>query len=309
MISGALDKVLDKTLVGYTKLGFLARKSAWSGDLPRLDGKVVVVTGSSGGIGRAASLRLAELGATVALVGRDQVRTELVRAQIEAAGGNARGFIADLGLMKEVRVLASELVAAFGRVDVLVNNVGVMYPERKLTSEGIEATLATNLLGHFVLTEALLEAISGRIINVTSGGMYSQRIAPDDLQLERTPYSPTGAYARTKRGQVILTELWAERFRERGIIVHSMHPGWADTPGVRASLPKFRNLTKPFLRDEGQAADTIVWLAASDDALRSSGKFWHDRIARPTHRLSSTRETPEERELFWTELERLAAET
>ena len=136
--------------------------------------------------------------------------------------------------------------------------------------------------------------------------MYSQRIAVDDLQMKREPYDGTTAYARTKRGQVILTELWAERLRPRGIVVHAMHPGWADTPGVASSLPRFYKVMKPLLRTPAQGADTVVWLCASDKAAKSTGRFWHDRKPRPTHRLRRTEETPEEREALWSRLSELS---
>ena len=115
-------------------------------------------------------------------------------------------------------------------------------------------------------------------------------------------YDGAVAYARTKRAQVILTEIWAEALRDRGIVVHSMHPGWADTPGVSASLPRFYKLTKPLLRTPAEGADTIVWLCASAQAGRSTGQFWHDRRPRPTHRSRRTQETEAERQALWDSL-------
>ena len=112
-------------------------------------------------------------------------------------------------------------------------------------------------------------------------------------------------YARTKRAQVILTELWAKRLAGTGVVVHAMHPGWADTPGVASSLPRFHRLTGPLLRSPEQGADTIVWLGAAAEPGESSGGFWHDRRRRPTHRVPWTRETPEDRERLWRECERL----
>ena len=105
---------------------------------------------------------------------------------------------------------------------------------------------------------------------------------------------------------MILTELWAEQLAGRGIVVHAMHPGWADTPGVEESLPLFRKVVGPFLRTPEQGADTIVWLAASDEAAETSGKFWLDRRPRPTHRLKSTVEAPDDRHGLWDALNDLA---
>jgi dehydrogenase/reductase SDR family member 12 len=129
--------------------------------------------------------------------------------------------------------------------------------------------------------------------------MYTQRIGGDDLQSARGEFDGATAYARAKRAQVILTELWARRLEGRGVVVHAMHPGWADTPGVETSLPRFYRLTRPLLRTPEQGADTIVWLGAADEPGRSTGRFWHDRRPRPTHLLPWTRETRQEREQLW----------
>jgi dehydrogenase/reductase SDR family member 12 len=106
-------------------------------------------------------------------------------------------------------------------------------------------------------------------------------------------------YARTKRAEVILTELWAERLAGTGVVVHTMHPGWADTPGVRSSRPRFYKATRLLLRTPAPGADTIVWLGAAAEPGHSSGRFWHDRRQRPTHLLPRTRETRKERERLW----------
>jgi NAD(P)-dependent dehydrogenase (short-subunit alcohol dehydrogenase family) len=124
--------------------------------------------------------------------------------------------------------------------------------------------------------------------------------------MAREEFDGPTAYARTKRAQVILTELWAERLRGAGVVVHAMHPGWAATPGLKASLPRFYSMTKRLLRTPLQGADTIVWLGAAPEPARSSGGFWHDRRRRPTHRVPWTKETPEDRERLWAECERLS---
>jgi len=297
-----LDAFLDKSLIGYTALGYRWRPH------PPIDadlrGRVALVTGATSGLGRATATALARLGATTVIVGRNPTKTAAVGSQIRKETGNpaVREEIADLSLMSQIRALAGRLEAP---IHLLVNNAGVLLPTREQTEEGLERTFATNLLGHFLLTNLLADKLEApaRIINVSSGGMYTQRIRPDDLQMEKTRYDGTVAYARTKRGQVILTELWAERFRDRGIVVHSMHPGWAATPGVSESLPRFYKVTRPLLRTAEQGADTIVWLCVSEEAGQTTGSFWHDRRPRPTHRLAATRETPQEREALWNALE------
>ncbi len=212
--------------------------------------------------------------------------------------------------MEQIRTVAEALLAGEPRIDVLINNAGALITKRRETADGLELTLATNLLSHFLLTNLLIPRLAAsapaRIINVSSGGMYTQRIRVRDLQSTRGDYKGSIAYARAKRGQVILTELWADRLADQGVVVHAMHPGWADTPGVEKSLPLFRKVVGPFLRTPEQGADTIVWLAASDEAAQTSGKFWLDRRPRPTHRLKSTVEAPEDRQGLWDALNELA---
>ena len=134
------------------------------------------------------------------------------------------------------------------------------------------------------------------MVNVSSGGMYSQKIRVNDLQSQRGTYSGSVAYARAKRGLMILTEEWAKRWSDEGIAVNAMHPGWADTPGVETALPGFYKATRRLLRSPEEGADTIVWLAASTEAGKVSGKFWLDREQHPSHISKRTQETPAERE-------------
>jgi NAD(P)-dependent dehydrogenase (short-subunit alcohol dehydrogenase family) len=307
-----LDDLLDRTVVGsFTNVGYALRNTSWSEDLPSLDGQTAVVTGATSGLGRAAAERLASLGAGVRLVGRSERKLEMARVEIAAAtkNNNLGTYVADLSDMDQVRDVAGALLAAEPKIHALINNAGSLFTERGETEEGNELTLATNLLSPFLLTNLLIPRLSAsapaRIVNVSSGGMYTQRIRVRDLQNQRGKYQGSIAYARAKRGQVILTELWAERLADRGIVVHSMHPGWADTPGVEKSLPLFRKVTKPFLRTPQQGADTIVWLAASAEAAETSGQFWLDRRARPTHRLRSTLEAPDDRQGLWDALNEL----
>jgi dehydrogenase/reductase SDR family protein 12 len=211
--------------------------------------------------------------------------------------------------LKLVSTVSAGRVVLAVWVSVLVNNAGVMTKERAVSADGIELTLATNVVGPFLLTNLLIpllrESAPARIINVSSGGMYTQRVRVDDMQSERGRLDGPTVYARTKRAQVILTELWAQQLAGSGVVVHAMHPGWSDTPGVRSSLPRFYKLTRPLLRTPEQGADTIVWLGAATEPGRSSGRFWHDRRQRPTHLLPWTRETPQERERLLAECARL----
>ena len=213
------------------------------------------------------------------------------------------GYEADLSSMSEIRDLAVRLLENEERIDVLINNVGVLLPEREVTSEGMERTLAVDLAGHFLLTNLLIprmiESAPARIINVTSGGMYAEKIRPHDLQFEKGSYTGTAAYARAKRGQVILTGMWAERLEGTGVTVHAMHPGWAKTGGVSSSLPTFDRVMKPLLRTADEGADTMVWLAAAEEPAQTSGRLWFDRRHVEEHLTDRTRETAEDRQALW----------
>jgi dehydrogenase/reductase SDR family protein 12 len=280
--SPAADRLLDGSLLGYTRLGYEWRSRSWS-ELPRMDGQVVVVTGASSGIGRAAAARFAALGASVIDVVRDPSRAR--------RGADVR--VCDVSLLSEVRRLAASLT----RVDVLVNNAGALPEARSETAEGVELAFATNVLGPFLLTSLVRP---GRVITVTSGGMYTARLDAYDLQTVSQPYRGAEVYARTKRAEVVLTSLWAER----GVAAHAMHPGWVDTPGLASSLPGFHRALRPLLRTPEQGADTIVWLGS---AGVPPGRLWHDRAERSPYRLPWTKEAPADRERLWAELERLAA--
>jgi NAD(P)-dependent dehydrogenase (short-subunit alcohol dehydrogenase family) len=200
--------------------------------------------------------------------------------------------IADLSGLNSVNDLADRIGNRFEKLDVLVNNVGVMLDERQESADGIEMTFATNVLGGFLLTHKLLAllraAAPSRLIHVTSGGMYTQKLDIDDLLYLRKPYDGVEAYAQTKRAQVMLNEMWAEKLKPDAVTSNCMHPGWADTPGVERSLPRFYRLLQPILRSPAQGADTIVWLGASEEAGAYSGKLFFDRAPRRVHVMKRT---------------------
>jgi NAD(P)-dependent dehydrogenase (short-subunit alcohol dehydrogenase family) len=309
-----LDTVFDRTVVlGYTRVGYGLRERTFKPTgLPPMDGKVVLVTGASSGLGFAAAEGFARLGATVRLLARDERRGETARTQIAAQSGNGdvQLDLCDLAELDSVRRYAQLLRAQTPRLDVLVNNAGALPHERTVSADGIELTFATNVVGPFLLTNLLVPLLAasdpGRILNVSSGGMYAQRVHLDDLQMAHERFDGATAYARSKRAEVMLTEEWARRLPSSTVVAHAMHPGWVDTPGLKSSLPRFYGLMKPLLRTPAQGADTIVWLGAAAEPARSSGCFWHDRRRRPTHLVPWTKQMPAERERLWVECERLS---
>ncbi len=214
-----LDTVLDRTVVlGYTRVGYSLRERTFKPTgMPPMDGKVVLVTGASSGLGLAAAEGFARLGATVHLLARDERRGELAREQIAAQSGNGEVQLdlCDLADLDSVRRYAQRLHAQTPRLDVLVNNAGALPHERTVSADGIELTFATNVVGPFLLTNLLVESLAasdpGRIVNVSSGGMYTQRVHLDDLQMARERFDGATAYARSKRAEAMLTEEWARR--------------------------------------------------------------------------------------------------
>ena len=316
-MTNLLDTLMDRTVVpGYTSVGYrVRRRLGTQGDLDvSMAGRSVLVTGATSGLGLAAAKGFAKLGASVHVLARDRGRGERAREAIADAGrGPATLHVADLASLDSVRAFAAEFTAAGHDLHVLVNNAGALIGERKLSPDGIELTFATDVLGPFLLTNLLLDRLRdcapARLVNVSSGGMYTHRLDVDDLQFDRRDYDGPAAYASAKRALVILTEIWAERLAGTGVVAHSMHPGWAATPGVETSLPRFNRVMGPLLRTAEEGADTIVWLGAAAEPAQTTGGFWHDRRRRPTHRVPWTRERPEDRLRLWRECCRLSGWT
>ena len=189
------------------------------------------------------------------------------------------------------------------RLDVVLDNAGALFATRQTTSDGLEATLATTVVGPFALVAGLrplLAATSGaRVVSVTSGGQYAQGLHLDDLQWAVEPWDGTRAYARAKRAQVCLMREWARRVRRDEIEFVAMHPGWADTPGIAAALPGFHRWMGPLLRSPEDGADTMVWLARDPRATELAGRLVLDRRARPFDRIPMTRVSPADRRRLW----------
>lgn len=295
-VSVVADKVLEATTVGsFSRVGYgvRSRLESWI-DPPSLAGQRVLITGATSGLGFESAVRLASLGAEVTFVARDETRarraTQAIRLRSE--NDNVGFLLGDTSDLSDMRRVA-ETVAARGSLDAVIHNAGAISPTRTLSPQGFEVTVAAQLLGPFVLTRLLLPALSqsrpGRVLTVSSGGMYSQRFDLATLEMTAADYDGVVAYAKVKRAQLVLNHEWAHHVDSRDVVFHTMHPGWTDTPGLAASLPRFYSLARPWLRTPAQGADTLVWLAGAREARRTSGDFWLDRHPRLEHKVPWTR--------------------
>jgi dehydrogenase/reductase SDR family member 12 len=294
-----VDKMLESTVVGsFSRIGYDLRAKLlpeFAEPLPSLAGQSVLITGATSGIGLAAATALARLGARVHFLARSPGRAEAASHRIAAAAvsagfdaGNAVYQLADLADLDSIQRFAADFAARTDRLDALIHNAGAIHQQLERTPDGTELTVAEQLIAPFLLTRLLLgplqAAKSGRVITVSSGGMYTQLTDLTALAEPGGDYSGVTRYALVKRAQVTLASEWAVRAPGTGIGFHAMHPGWVRTPGLAASLPAFSTAMRPLLRTPAQGADTIVWLAAADSAELGTGQFWHDRRPRPVNR-------------------------
>ena len=301
-----LRPVLDLSPVGsFDRIGYA--RHAIGFDVTDLDvdlfGQTCLVTGANSGIGFESASALADLGADVRLLCRNQSRGEKAAESIRNATGNARVSCLRVDMSNFADI--DRVLDTLGDepIDVLIHNAGVLPDARAFTAQELETTFATHIAGPHRLTAGLHKnlaaADSARVIWVSSGGMLTRQLQVEDPNWLNRPYDGVVAYAETKRAQVVLAELWAEEWAGTDIVSNSMHPGWADTPSVRESLPRFHEVTKAILRTPREGADTVIWLAAAADGGEISGKFFFDRQPVRTHWLPTTRESQLDRDQLW----------
>ena len=300
------SKWADRTVVfSFDKVGYFIHQHNFdANDLDHsMQKKVCLITGGSSGIGRATAKALAEHGAEVyilcrnqesGLVAVDELREETKNHHIHLAAVD----VSDLdSIQKFLKTFAPK------RVDVLIHNAGSMASKKKVTRQGAELTFATSVLGPYLLTMGLLDKMQdspdARVIFVSSGGAYTQKLEIDKLLGNSDTYNGLIAYAQSKRAQIILAEIFAEKLRHTSVSVHAMHPGWVNTPGVRKALPKFHFTMQHLLRTPQQGADTAVWLAVCPTVKNQTGKYWFDRMERNTHFMASTQESQKVRQILW----------
>jgi len=318
-IADVADALLEASVAGsFTRLGSAvrARLEGWEA-APRgaLLGKRVVITGATSGLGLAMAQGALSLGAEVCFVARNRTKAERVAAELsQSAPGRVSWVLADMGDLGAVREAAKEIQRLGGAIHGLVHNAGALDAHYSTSPQGLEQTLASHLVGPFLLTGLLMDSLCAgapsRVIWVASGGMYAEPLCVDALEMTATEYDGVLAYARAKRAQVCVSELQAERFRQRGVSVHAMHPGWADTAGVARGLPRFHRLLGPVLRSVEDGCDTALWLLWAEDERLGTGRFWHDRRARDPHRFRKTRraDTQTERRALWVWLSNVVEE-
>jgi len=304
------DPVLDATILfSFDRSGFERHARRFrEGDLEvDLSGRTLLVTGGNSGIGRAVAEALARRGADTWLLCRSEERGREAAEAIREATGSDRVRVArlDLADLDGVRAFARDFPG--DRVDALIHNAGLLPDQRVETKDGLELTFAVHVAGPLLLTAGLagrLAAAAGRVVFVSSGGMYARKLSVRDVAWSERPYDGVAAYAQTKRMQVVLAEMLDRHLGGSGVAVFAMHPGWVDTPGVERSLPRFWRLLKSRLRTPAQGADTAVWLAASPAAAELAGRFVFDRAPALPHLLPWTREDDAERRRFRELLER-----
>lgn len=279
----------------FSRVGLSRRQRDWHPYPERLDGQAWLVTGASGGIGAAIAGMAHARGARVLAAARSPDKLDaLVRAA--GAGDRMVPLRVDFASVADTRRLVQELTARGERIDVLVNNVGVLLDRFELTAEGLESSFVTNLLSHYVLTEGLRAA--GRfadgaaVVNMSSGGMYGAPLRLAEMAATRaSDHDGMAAYAMHKRAQVELTRAWNQRWQGQPR-VYVMHPGWVDTAGVQAALPAFRAILRRQLRTAEEGADTALWLGTTRPRIAEAGGIWLDRALDPEHEFPMTRRTP-----------------
>jgi retinol dehydrogenase-14 len=245
-------------------------------------GRTVLVTGGTGGIGRATAMGLATMGAHLGITGRDRERTEGAAREIRAAGGGQVDvFVADLSSQSEVRRLADEVLQSLPRIDVPVNNVGGYWDTRHVTADGLERTFVLNHLAPFLLTNLLLDRLKhsapARVVTVSSNAQAMGRIDFDDLQGERS-YSGSKAYNQSKLANVLFTYELARRLQASAVTANALHPGVVSTSfgaedpgGIQRLIVPF---ARPFMKTPAQGAATSIHLAFSPDLEQVSGRYF-----------------------------------
>jgi NAD(P)-dependent dehydrogenase (short-subunit alcohol dehydrogenase family) len=248
-----------------------------------MQGKVVVITGATSGIGEVAAQRLARMGARIVLVARDKTRGEAALARLrEANTGIAHSIhYGDLSRISEMKRLAAGIAAAESRIDVLINNAGAVFASRSVTADDLELTFATNHMAYFVLTlglrERLFASSPARVVNTASNAHERQKLNFDDLQ-SRSGFSSFKVYGRSKLCNILFTRELSRRWIGKGVIANCLHPGFVATRFGDDSggfISHILSLGKIFAISPEKGAETIVYLASSPEIASISGEYFY----------------------------------
>lgn len=240
--------------------------------------KIILITGSTDGIGKATALQLAAMGVTIIVHGRSTERCQRACDDIRTATGNHNVdyVVADLSSQRQIRQMATDFAARYTRLDVLINNAGIIMPKRQLTEDAVEATFAVNHLAPFLLTHLLLAVLKrsapARIINVASTVHYDGQIDFKDLQSERK-YNSVAAYKNAKLAEVLFTFELAERIKGTGVTVNALHPGVVATKLLDAGW----GWTNGWTPEQGAALS--VYLATAPEVAQINGAYFESKAA------------------------------
>ena len=296
IIKDWINRLLDMTIIfSFDRSGF-KRHCTDPLKLIDLSNQHGIVTGASSGIGLAAAKSLLRQGMSCELIGRNLEKLEN-NLKTDSFVSGSKCYSLDMSDLKAVYAFAKDEVKA--PVDLLIHNAGDMPSHLSLTKDGYEEMFASQVLAPFILTKALIDLKllkkGCRIIFVSSGGMYLQKLDLSDLDFTKKPYNKYTGYANAKRAQVILNELFAKKYPQ--YLFSAMHPGWADTAGVRNSMPLFHKILNNRLRTSEEGADTILFLATNPDY--PNGKFWFDRKEAKTTIGNYKKSNQSEEEELW----------
>lgn len=291
-----INQLLDLTIVfSFDHSGF-KRHCPNLLEMVDLSERHGIVTGASSGIGLAVAKALIQQGMYCQLIGRNLEKLEN-SFKSDHSVSCAQYHCLDMTDLNKVYSFALDEVKA--PIDLLIHNAGDMPYSLTITKDAFEQMFASQVLAPFILTKTLADLgklqQGCRIIFVSSGGMYLQKLDLSDLLFKKRSYNKYIGYANAKRAQVVLSELFSKNYPQ--YLFSSMHPGWADTPGVRYSMPLFRKLLNKRLRSAEEGADTILWLATTHDY--PNGKFWFDRKQAKTTILNLNKSNQKDEELLW----------
>jgi dehydrogenase/reductase SDR family protein 12 len=306
------DKLLDASLLwSFERRGFErhARRFDPSDATVDLHGAHVMITGGNSGIGLATADLLLGHRATVHLLCRSRARGDAAWKDLAARHPGAQGSVeeVDVASLRSIRALRDRVTLP--HLHALIHCAGIAPEARQLSEDGLELQWATHVVGPAALTLGLWTRLQGggRVVFVSSGGMYTARLRASDPEFQHGPYDKLAVYAHHKRMQLELARRWQRDVPAGDIAFHAMHPGWVDTPLLQKEMPSFHRRLRGVLRTPAQGADTVAWLASSPKLQGVPYRFWFDRAPAPEHTVPWTRTSPADLETLFQRVMRQAS--